>query len=69
MARGSLNEAKYWLRRASRRNLTEPEEMEKLNRMMEDIGPSLNAYLKSLDRSNRQQLPLNPKHKTLNTKN
>jgi four helix bundle protein len=53
MARGSLNEAKYWLRRASNRNLNEPEEADKLNRMMEEIGPSLNAYLKSLDRSNR----------------
>ena len=64
MARGSFNEAKYWVRRASRRNLIKPEEADKLNRMIEDIGPSLNAYLKSLDRSNRSlKTPtLNSKH-------
>ena len=50
MARGSLNEAKYWLRRASYRNLIEPEQAEKLTKIIEEIGPSLNAYLKSLDR-------------------
>jgi four helix bundle protein len=50
MARGSLNESKYWLRRAFRRNLIEAESMEKFNKMVEEIGPSLNAYLKSLDR-------------------
>jgi four helix bundle protein len=50
MARGSLNESKYWLRRASRRDLIEAGAMEKFNKMVEEIGPSLNAYLKSLDR-------------------
>jgi four helix bundle protein len=50
MARGSLNESKYWLRRAFRRNLIEAESMEKFNKLVEEIGPSLNAYLKSLER-------------------
>ena len=50
MARGSLNEAKYWLRRASHRNLIKPDEADRLKQMIEAIGPSLNAYLKSLDR-------------------
>jgi len=50
MARGSLNEAKYWLRRASHRNLIKPDEADKLKQMIEAIGPSLNAYLKSLGR-------------------
>jgi len=50
IARGSLNETKYWLRRASRRKIIGPEQVEKLDKMIEEIGPSLNAYLKSLDR-------------------
>jgi four helix bundle protein len=48
MARGSLNETKYWLRRASYRNLIKPDEALELSRMIEAIGLSLNAYLKSL---------------------
>jgi four helix bundle protein len=51
IARGSLNESMYWLRRASARKLIAPEDQSRLNRMAEAIGPSLNAYLKSLDRS------------------
>jgi four helix bundle protein len=51
IARGSLNESKYWLRRASARKLIAPEDQARLNLMAEAIGPSLNAYLKSLDRS------------------
>ncbi len=51
IARGSLNESKYWLRRASARKLIAPEDQTRLNLMAEAIGPSLNAYLKSLDRS------------------
>jgi four helix bundle protein len=51
IARGSLNESKYWLRRASARKLIAPEDQDRLNLMAEAIGPSLNAYLKSLDRS------------------
>jgi four helix bundle protein len=65
IARGSLNEAKYWLRRASHRNLIKPEEVLKLTRVIEEIGPSLNAYLKSLDQSNRS---IPNRTKTLNTK-
>jgi four helix bundle protein len=53
MARGSLNESKYWLRRASHRNLIRSEEMDRLSLMIEEIGPRLNGYLKSLDRSTR----------------
>jgi four helix bundle protein len=72
IARGSLNETKYWLRRASRRNLIKPEEVLKLTRMIEEIGPSLNAYLKSLNQSNRsipnRTKTLPTKHQTLNTK-
>jgi len=32
-----LNEAKYWLRRASHRNLINPEEVLKMTRMIEEI--------------------------------
>jgi four helix bundle protein len=62
MARGSLNEAKYWLRRASRRKIIGPEQVEKMDKMIEEIGPSLNAYLKSLDRPS--SLPEKPGRST-----
>lgn len=38
MARGSLNEAKYWLLRASHRNLIKPDEADKLKQMIEAIN-------------------------------
>jgi four helix bundle protein len=53
MARGSLNETKYWLRRASVRKLINPDQMLELSQAIEKMGLSLNAYLKSLDPSNR----------------
>ena len=64
IARGSLNEAKYWLRRASNRNLIDSEKIDKLNQMIDNIGPTLNAYLKSLDQQSRSF-----KISTPNTKN
>ena len=51
MVRGSLNETKYWLRRASARNLINQDQMLELNGTIETMGLSLNAYLRSLDPS------------------
>jgi four helix bundle protein len=48
MARGSLNETQRWLRRAYKRNLLTKNQIEKLRPIIEDLGPSLNAYLKSI---------------------
>jgi four helix bundle protein len=47
-ARGSLNETKHWLRRAFRRNLLSQVDVERLKPTTEELGPTLNAYLKSI---------------------
>ncbi len=48
MARGSLNETQHWLRRAYKRNLLTKSQIDKLKPMIAELGPSLNAYLKSI---------------------
>jgi four helix bundle protein len=47
-SRGSLNETKHWLRRAFRRKLLTPTQIEKLKPLMDNPAPQLNAYLKSI---------------------
>ena len=47
-ARGSLNETQHWLRRAYKRNLLTKTQIGKLRPLIDDLGPSLNAYLKSI---------------------
>jgi len=48
ISRGSLNETKFWLRRAYRRNLIGEKQDGSLRQIIEDLGPQLNAYLKSI---------------------
>jgi four helix bundle protein len=48
ISRGSYNETKYWLRRASRRNLIGDAQAMNLRKMVDKLGPSLNAYLNSI---------------------
>lgn len=48
MARGSLNETQHWLRRAYKRNLLSKSQVDKLKPIISELGPSLNAYLKSI---------------------
>ncbi|PYV22959.1 MAG: four helix bundle protein [Acidobacteria bacterium] len=48
MARGSLNEARYWLRRAHSRHLLEPEMVNRIKPIIDELGPKLNAYLRSI---------------------
>ena len=48
MARGSLNETQHWLRRAYKRNLLTKSQIDKLKPIIAELGPSLNAYLKSI---------------------
>jgi four helix bundle protein len=48
IARGSLNETKHWLRRAFRRGLLTEQQIGKLKPMLDELGPRLNAYLKSI---------------------
>jgi four helix bundle protein len=48
MARGSLNETQHWLRRAYKRQLLTKAQVEQLKPIIDDLGPSLNAYLNSI---------------------
>src|SRR5437016_9047963 len=48
IARGSLNETKHWLRRAFTRRLMAKEQIERLQPLLEELPPRLNAYLKSI---------------------
>ena len=51
ISRGSLNETKYWLRRAIKRKLITAEQIAKLNQLIDKLGPSLNAYLNSIGKN------------------
>ena len=48
IARGSLYESKHWLRRAFRRRLLSQEQIEVLRSLRDELGPRLNAYLRSI---------------------
>ena len=48
IARGSFNETKYWLRRANKRELLSKTQIEDLKEIIDDLGPCLNGYLKSI---------------------
>jgi len=48
IARGSLNETRHWLRRAHQRNLLTSEQTIALKTILDQIAPSLNAYLNSI---------------------
>jgi four helix bundle protein len=48
IARGSLHETKYWLRRAYKRQLLTEDQTKTLKTLLEELAPSLNAYLNSI---------------------
>jgi four helix bundle protein len=48
IARGSLNETKHWLRRAHKRGLLTAAQVSTLKPMVEQLAPTLNAYLNSI---------------------
>ncbi len=48
IARGSLNETRHWLRRVYRRQLLTQEQVSQLQPLIEELGPRLTAYLKSI---------------------
>lgn len=50
IARGSLNETKFCLRRASKRNLLDQTQSECLTKTVNELAPTINAYLKSIGR-------------------
>ncbi len=49
-ARGSLNEAQHFLRRAYRRKLLSDEQVNRLKPIVDELAPRLNAYLRSIGR-------------------
>lgn len=48
MARGSFNETQHWLRRAFNRKLLTKKQVNDLKPLIAELGPTLNAYLKSI---------------------
>ncbi len=54
IARGSLNETKHWLRRAFHRKLLNEHQIATLKPLLDELAPRLNAYLKSIGKSNCQ---------------
>ena len=52
VGRGSLNETRHWLRRAVRRRIMTQDEADRVLGIMNELGPRLNAYLKSIGPTN-----------------
>ena len=48
IARGSLNETRHWLRRAYIRKLLTEEQITKIQPIINELSPKLNAYLNSI---------------------
>ncbi len=48
IARGSLYETRHWLRRAFKRGLLNGMQVSALKQVVDNLGPQLNAYLKSI---------------------
>ena len=48
IARGSLYETRHWLRRAFRRKLLTDAQTKQLKKLINELGPKLNAYLNSI---------------------
>jgi four helix bundle protein len=49
-SRGSLNETMHFLRRAYRRRLLKPGQVEEIKQAVDKLAPKLNAYLSSIGR-------------------
>jgi four helix bundle protein len=65
IARGSLYETHHWLRRAFRRKLLTRPQIENLQPVIANLGPRLNAYLKSIGHTSpRSTQPSTPDSKS-----
>ena len=62
MARGSLYEAKHWLRRAYRRTLLVKKQVDDLKPIINELLPKLNAYYRSIDMAANQSGSKPTKH-------
>lgn len=54
IARGSLYETRHWLRRSFKRKLLTETEIDSLKVLIDNLGPQLNSYLKSIGKSESQ---------------
>lgn len=52
ISRGSLQETQHWLRRAFKRNLLTDEQIKELKPLINELAPTLNAYLSSIGKNN-----------------
>jgi len=62
IARGSLNETKNWLRRAYKRNLLKQQEIKGIKKIIDELAPRLNAYLKSIGTISSKKITANSIH-------
>jgi len=46
-ARGSFEETKAWLRKLIRRKVIEEDQIHKYTQIIDELGPKLNAFIKS----------------------
>ncbi|MEC4882993.1 MAG: four helix bundle protein [Scytonema sp. PMC 1070.18] len=69
IARGSLHETRYWLRRAYNRKLLTNEQIDGLKVILNELSPKLNAYLTYLDNASKKQKRPPKSQKQLTTNN
>ena len=55
IGRGSLNETRHFLRRAFRRRLLSEGQIAQLQPMVNELGPRLNAYIRSIGRVGKRR--------------
>ena len=55
IARASLHETRYWLRRAYVRKLLTNEQVKNIQPIVNELSPKLNAYFKYLERAAKQE--------------
>ena len=55
IARGSLHETRYWLKRSYTRKLLTSDQLARLEPIINELSPKLNAYLKYLDNASKKQ--------------
>jgi four helix bundle protein len=60
IARGSLNETIHFLRRAYQRKLVDKAQVDQIKPMLDNLGPQLNAYLKSIGTARATNRPRKP---------
>ena len=57
IARGSLFEVKHWLRRAYTRNLLTESEINKFQKLINELTPKLSAYINSIGKNGKNNKP------------